>query len=253
MLATWLSRLGVKTRIVDKRSTKIFTVRPAAFPPKTWTEAARMAGSSRRTAEPYPRSVAELRSRGSNPQGGQLPRQSTRDRSPASLTSATQMEICFWNPDEKGQLNRTARIPDSIAGISRYSEVVLHQGRIERVLLDSMRSHGLDVERAVLPDQLDIDESQASNPDAYPVQVRLRHLTDDEASRSRHATLRLLALTCFSVQRRRSSVRPRTDSSDQLCFKTTPQTQSRPAQRRRAVKRSSTASSSSAATALEAG
>lgn len=28
MLATWLSRLNVKTRIVDKRSTKIFTVSP---------------------------------------------------------------------------------------------------------------------------------------------------------------------------------------------------------------------------------
>lgn len=57
-------------------------------------------------------------------------------------------------------------------------------GRIERVLLDSMRSNGLDVERALLPDQLDIDESKVQDADAYPVKVRLRHLTDDEASTS---------------------------------------------------------------------
>ena len=42
------------------------------------------------------------------------------------------------NPDESGIIRRTDRIPNTIPGISRFQEVVLHQGRIERFFLDSL-------------------------------------------------------------------------------------------------------------------
>lgn len=38
------------------------------------------------------------------------------------------LEICFWNPDENGTIRRTGRIPDTIPGLSRFQQVVLHQG-----------------------------------------------------------------------------------------------------------------------------
>ena len=42
------------------------------------------------------------------------------------------LEVSLWSPDETGRIRRTDRIPDTIPGISRFQDVVLHQGRIER-------------------------------------------------------------------------------------------------------------------------
>lgn len=39
------------------------------------------------------------------------------------------LEICLWNPDLEGKLRRSDRIPDTIPGISRFQQVVLHQGQ----------------------------------------------------------------------------------------------------------------------------
>ncbi len=48
------------------------------------------------------------------------------------------LEICLWNPNKEGVIQRSDRIPDTIPGISRFQQVVLHQGRIERFFLDSI-------------------------------------------------------------------------------------------------------------------
>lgn len=95
--------------------------------------------------------------------------------------------INLYNPDENGQLHRTGRIPDTIPGISRYHQVVLHQGRIERHLIDSIKevSKGkIKIERGVLPEQLSIDESQVDNEDAYPVKITVRQLSEEESTPS---------------------------------------------------------------------
>ena len=42
------------------------------------------------------------------------------------------LEVSLWSTDETGRIRRTDRITDTIPGISRFQEVVLHQGRIER-------------------------------------------------------------------------------------------------------------------------
>lgn len=73
------------------------------------------------------------------------------------------------------------------AGISRFTQIVLHQGRIERFFLDHTKKYSkgtLHVERAVLPESLDIAEELCDNhsPDSYPLTVRLRYLTDEEAA-----------------------------------------------------------------------
>lgn len=93
------------------------------------------------------------------------------------------LEICLWNPDKNGNLRRSDRIADTIPGISRFQQVVLHQGRIERFFLDSIKEHsGITVERGVLPTTFNFDESKARDPTDYPITVTLKTLSDEEAT-----------------------------------------------------------------------
>jgi phenol 2-monooxygenase len=93
------------------------------------------------------------------------------------------LEICFWNPDENGTIRRSGRIPDTIPGISRFQQVVLHQGRIERFFLDSIKEHSdITVERGVLPTSFDFDIGKAGDFNEYPITVTLQTLPEKEAT-----------------------------------------------------------------------
>ncbi|KAI1815130.1 FAD binding domain-containing protein [Poronia punctata] len=145
MLALWLSRLGVKTRIVDKRTDKVFSGQADGFQARTleildsfgigeriWKEANKM------------------------------------------------YEVCFWNPDEKGVIRCSNRAPNNAPGLSRFTEAVLHQGRVETFFTDAIRD--LKVERKTMPTSLFIDETKIDDEDAYPVTVTLRRLSEEEAT-----------------------------------------------------------------------
>ncbi|RYP15618.1 hypothetical protein DL765_005597 [Monosporascus sp. GIB2] len=95
------------------------------------------------------------------------------------------IEICMWSPGADGVIRRSDRIPDTIPGLSRFREIVLHQGRIERFFLDNIKKYStnsIQVERGVLPESLKIDETKVDDDTAYPVTVKLRHLTEEEAT-----------------------------------------------------------------------
>lgn len=93
------------------------------------------------------------------------------------------LEICLWNPDKNGRLQRSDRIPDTIPGISRFQQVVLHQGRIERFFLDSIKKHSdIHVERGVLPTSFNFDEAKAADFEDYPISVKLRTLAAEEST-----------------------------------------------------------------------
>ncbi|KAE8373036.1 FAD binding domain-containing protein [Aspergillus bertholletiae] len=148
MLANWLSRFDMKTRIVDKRGTKIIS--------------GQADGLQCRTLEIFD----------SFGFGHRAWRESNR-----------MLEVCFWNPDRDGVLRRSDRIADTISGISRFQLAVLHQGRIERFLLDSIKEHSdITVERGVMPTAFEFDESKAANFADYPIVVTLRTLSDEEAT-----------------------------------------------------------------------
>ncbi|ERS99272.1 hypothetical protein HMPREF1624_04471 [Sporothrix schenckii ATCC 58251] len=156
MMATWMARCGIKTRIVDKRGTKIFN--------------GQADGLQCRTLEIF---------------------NSFGFANRVWIESNHMIEICFWNPDESGKIARSGRIPDTIPGISRFQQVVLNQGRIERLFIDQIeRESGIRVERGVLPTALKFDASQAedNSPDNYPITVTLRHLTEEEATPKQVAT-----------------------------------------------------------------
>jgi phenol 2-monooxygenase len=97
--------------------------------------------------------------------------------------SCYMLELNLWNPDANGQIQRSDRLPDTTPGISRFQRVVLHQGRIERFFLDSIAEHSdIHVERGVLPESMKFDAANADDDDAYPIEVTVRHLTEEEAT-----------------------------------------------------------------------
>lgn len=151
MLAAWMSRCGISTRIVDKRSSKIFAGQADGlqirsleifdsfgFADRAWKEANHM------------------------------------------------IEMCMWNPGEDGEIRRSDRVPDVPVGLSRFQQIVLHQGRIERFFLDHIRKHSkgtIGVERGVMPESLHIEEKDCGRHEEgnYPIKVQLRHLSEEEA------------------------------------------------------------------------
>ncbi|TGO67825.1 hypothetical protein BOTNAR_0035g00340 [Botryotinia narcissicola] len=156
MAATWMARCGIHARIIDKRGTKIFTGQADGLQCRTLEILDSFGFADRVWKE-----------------------------------SNHMLEICLWNPDSAGVLRRSDRIPDTIPGISRFQQVVLHQGRIEQFFLDSLEEHSnIKVERGIFPYTLAFDETKAEDPNEYPIEVVLQHLTDDQANpRQSQATI----------------------------------------------------------------
>ncbi|KAI2618404.1 putative phenol 2-monooxygenase [Hypoxylon sp. NC1633] len=155
MAACWMAHCGVKARIVDKRNTKIFCGQADGL---------------------QCRSLEIFDSLG------------FADR--AWKESNHMIEICMWNPGADGVIRRSDRIPDTVVGLSRFQQCVIHQGRVERLFLDNIKKYSKDtirVERGVLPESLEIDESKLEDESAYPVTVKLRHLTEEEATPEQQA------------------------------------------------------------------
>ena len=60
---------------------------------------------------------------------------------------------------------------------------MLHQGRIERFFLDTIKKYSdIRVERGVLPEDLELDETAITSSEAYPITVKLRHLDESQAT-----------------------------------------------------------------------
>jgi len=151
MCATWMAHTGISARIIDKRGTKIFNGQADGL---------------------QCRSLEIFDSFG------------FADR--AVKEANHMLEFSMWNPGADGKLRRDDRVVDTPHGASRFGEMVLHQGRIERFFLDNIKKysgdkHPISVERGVLPLSIELDESLAEDVDAYPVTVKVRHLTEDEA------------------------------------------------------------------------
>lgn len=151
MCATWMAHTGISARIIDKRGTKIFNGQADGL---------------------QCRSLEIFDSFG------------FADR--AVKEANHMMEFSMWNPGPDGKLRRDDRVADTPVGVSRFHEMVLHQGRIERFFLDNIKKYSekqqIVVERGILPLEISIDEESVEDEDAYPVTIKLRHLTEEEAA-----------------------------------------------------------------------
>ncbi|KAJ7040745.1 FAD binding domain-containing protein [Mycena alexandri] len=94
------------------------------------------------------------------------------------LREGNQMHgAAFYNPGKNGGIELTDRVADVTAPTARYPfEVTLHQGAIESIFLDSMRSRGVEVSRPVVPTLLELDSAKVGDPTAYAARVTLKHL-----------------------------------------------------------------------------
>ncbi|KAI1791861.1 FAD binding domain-containing protein [Ganoderma leucocontextum] len=96
------------------------------------------------------------------------------------LRNGNQMHMAaFYNPSPSGGIERTSRTADVTAPNARYPyEVTLHQGAIESIFLDSLKAHGVVVERPIVPTSLELSKSEEElkDPNAHPVKVVLNHL-----------------------------------------------------------------------------
>ncbi|OBZ73534.1 Phenol 2-monooxygenase [Grifola frondosa] len=144
MCANSLARAGVNVRIIDERPAKV------------------MAGQADGV---QPRTIEVLQSYG------------LADR---LLREGNQMHmVAFYNPSPSGGIERTGRAIDVTAPTARYPfEVTLHQGAIESIFLDSMRSLGVTVQRPVVPTSIELsqDEAVLNDPNSRAVKVVLKHL-----------------------------------------------------------------------------
>jgi len=144
MCANGLAKAGVNVRIIDKRPNKVAAGQADGIQPRT-IEVLQSYGLAERL-----------------------------------LREACQMHMAaFYNPSDDGGIVRTGRAPDVTAPTARYPfAVTLHQGAIESIFLDSMKSAGLVVDRPIAPTSLEIskDEKVLKDPTAHAVRVVLKRL-----------------------------------------------------------------------------
>ncbi|KAJ7696431.1 FAD binding domain-containing protein [Mycena rosella] len=149
MCANALAKAGVNVRIIDQRPSKVAAGQADGIQPRT-IEVFQSYGLAERL-----------------------------------LREGNQMHVAsFYNPGGHG-IQLTDRVPDVTAPTARYPfEVTLHQGAIESIFLDSMKSMGLEVSRPIVPTQLELDHAQMADPNAYVARVVLRHLDPPEGGPS---------------------------------------------------------------------
>ncbi|KAG1735885.1 FAD binding domain-containing protein [Suillus paluster] len=144
MCANALAAAGIDVKIVDQRSSKISTGQADGIQPRT-IEVLQSYGLAERL-----------------------------------LKEGCQMHMCaFYNPDHDGVLARTGRAPDITAPTARYPfEVLLNQGAVESIFIDSMNRHGLAIDRPIVPASIELsnDPVQLADPFCYPVKVTLDRL-----------------------------------------------------------------------------
>ncbi|CEJ61354.1 hypothetical protein PMG11_09889 [Penicillium brasilianum] len=148
MAAYWMARCGIQARIVDKRGTKVFT--------------GQADGLRVRTLELFDSMGFQHR---------------------VQQEGHVAVEANFWVPDGKGNLVRQGPHCSSKANESPFRNMLLNQGRIERFLLDSIQNHSdLQVERGVIAETFEYDEQMNDDPNSYPITVKLRTLSGEEAN-----------------------------------------------------------------------
>ncbi|KAI9062575.1 hypothetical protein FKP32DRAFT_1573679 [Trametes sanguinea] len=105
--------------------------------------------------------------------------------------SAEIHRAAFYIPSPKGGIERLRRMPAITAPTTaRYPfTCTLHQGAIETIFHDDMKTEGLGIDRPTIPVSIEVSEDQAEleDPHAYPVKVVVQHLdrNDTEVIRAK--------------------------------------------------------------------
>ncbi|KAH6963258.1 putative phenol 2-monooxygenase [Fusarium avenaceum] len=159
--AWWLARCGIDARVVDKKGSKVYK--------------GQADGLMSRTIEILDSMGCGLSQR-------------------VDHESYLTYYMDIWT-NEDGKLKTTQSIgaSEGTVGAPPFHASTISQGRIERYIIDAMRDPSnlnptLPIDRGVLAEALEIDQSAAADPNAYPVSVKLRHLPLEEANATVGAT-----------------------------------------------------------------
>jgi phenol 2-monooxygenase (NADPH) len=86
-------------------------------------------------------------------------------------------------PGPNGNLIRQGPFCSSKVNESPFHNMLLSQGRLERFILDSIQQHSdLEIERGIIAESLEYDETLEDDPNAYPITVQLRTLSEEETN-----------------------------------------------------------------------
>ncbi|KAL8919408.1 MAG: hypothetical protein Q9208_006786 [Pyrenodesmia sp. 3 TL-2023] len=141
MAATWATRYGISCRIVDKKEARVQTGHADGLQPRTLEILDSFGIVDRPLKEGF-----HVR------------------------------EICSWNPDAKGRIQRTQRVESSPVDLSRFQQVGLNQGAIEAVFEELLDGNSdSSVQRNTYPQELTIDHSSTGDQAAYPITLNVRH------------------------------------------------------------------------------
>ncbi|KFA68905.1 hypothetical protein S40285_08992 [Stachybotrys chlorohalonatus IBT 40285] len=159
--AWWLARCGINARVVDKRGSKVYK--------------GQADGLMSRTIEILDSMGCGLSQR-------------------VSHESYLTYFMDIWT-SEAGKLekNQVVGASEGTHGSSPFRASTISQGRIERYIIDAIQdpsnlNPALPIDRGVQAETLQIDQAMTSEPDAYPVSVKLRYLSHEEANPSTGAT-----------------------------------------------------------------
>lgn len=82
------------------------------------------------------------------------------------------LEVTFWNTNDKGDIARTGRTPDTPVGISHMPHLILNQARVNEILLELMNKwNGQTVDYGYDVTHVQCDSAQANDMNSYPVTV----------------------------------------------------------------------------------
>ncbi|PWY66416.1 phenol 2-monooxygenase [Aspergillus heteromorphus CBS 117.55] len=151
-VAYWMARCGINARVVDKRDTKILRGHADGLRSRT-IELFDSMGIAHRVMQEGDHSA----------------------------------ELMYWRPNDKGELKRAGNTGFSSGTASPYKMAMLSQGRVERFILDAIKdSSDLEVERGVVAESLSYDQSPEDHGQKYPITVKLRTLSEEEATPFSH-------------------------------------------------------------------
>ncbi|TDL26709.1 hypothetical protein BD410DRAFT_825808 [Rickenella mellea] len=144
MCANALAHAGVQVRVVDQRPKKVAAGQADGIQPRT-IEVLQSYGLAERL-----------------------------------IREGNQMHMAaFYNPSPKGGIERIDRAPDVTAPTARFPfEITLHQGAIEAIFLDSLRTKGVEIDRPIQPTAIELstNEEELKDPHSHPIKVDLKRL-----------------------------------------------------------------------------
>lgn len=156
--ATWLSRCGVKCKILEQRS----------GPEKV----GRADGVQCRTVEVF--------------ESFGLSEELLRD-------AYHVLEVTFWSSTKEGNLIRTRRAADTPPGLSHQPHIIKNQAQLNGILMDAMRRfNGQEVDYGYSVKSVKIDSAAAADPSAYCVTVSAEKDGKEEVFNAKFVLVSLL-------------------------------------------------------------